>query len=31
MAISKGNIIAGTLSGKVGNVIFRNYGDKTGD
>lgn len=29
MAISKDNIITHSLSGKVGNVIFKNYGDKT--
>ncbi|MBC7616416.1 MAG: hypothetical protein H7202_10140 [Pedobacter sp.] len=29
MAISKNNIVTETLSGKVGNVIFKNYGDKT--
>lgn len=29
MAISKNNIITATLSGKVGNIIFKNYGNKT--
>ncbi|MFA6276690.1 MAG: hypothetical protein WC622_08065 [Pedobacter sp.] len=29
MAISKNNIITETLSGKVGNIIFKNYGNKT--
>ena len=29
MAISKDNIVTHSLSGKVGNVIFKNYGDKT--
>lgn len=29
MAISKNNIITETLSGKVGNLIFKNYGNKT--
>lgn len=29
MAISKDNIVTATLSGKVGNVIFKNYGNKT--
>lgn len=29
MAISKDNIITATLSGKVGNIIFKNYGNKT--
>jgi hypothetical protein len=29
MAISKDNIVTNSLSGKVGNVIFKNYGDKT--
>lgn len=29
MAISKNNIVTETLSGKVGNIIFKNYGDKT--
>ena len=29
MAISKDNMITATLSGKVGNVIFKNYRDKT--
>lgn len=29
MAISKNNIITETLSGKLGNIIFKNYGDKT--
>lgn len=29
MAISKDNIITHSLSGKIGNVIFKHYGDKT--
>lgn len=29
MAISKDNIVTHSLSGKVGNVIFKNYDDKT--
>ncbi len=29
MAISKNNIVTDSLSGKVGNVIFKIYGDKT--
>lgn len=29
MAISKDNIVTETLSGKVGNVIFKNYRNKT--
>ena len=29
MAISKDNIVTATLSGKLGNVIFKNYGNKT--
>lgn len=29
MAISKNNIITETLSGKIGNIIFKNYGNKT--
>lgn len=29
MAISKDNIVTHSLSGKLGNVIFKNYGDKT--
>ena len=29
MAISKNNIITATLSGKVGNIIFKNYANKT--
>ena len=29
MAISKHNVVTDSLSGKVGNVIFKNYGDKT--
>jgi len=29
MAISKNNIVTETLSGKVGNIIFKNYGNKT--
>lgn len=29
MAISKNNVVTDSLSGKVGNVIFKNYGDKT--
>ncbi|TCC94021.1 hypothetical protein EZ428_04400 [Pedobacter frigiditerrae] len=29
MAISKNNIVTETLSGKVGNIIFKNYGGKT--
>ncbi len=29
MAISKNNIVTETLSGKVGNVIFKNNGNKT--
>lgn len=29
MAISKNNIVTESLSGKVGNVIFKNYGNKT--
>lgn len=29
MAISKDNVVTHSLSGKVGNVIFKNYGDKT--
>ncbi len=29
MAISKNNIVTETLSGKVGNVIFKNYSNKT--
>ena len=29
MAISKDNIVTATLSGKVGNVIFKYYGNKT--
>lgn len=29
MAISKNNIVTETLSGKVGNVIFKNYPNKT--
>ncbi|RZK58994.1 MAG: hypothetical protein EOO91_06470 [Pedobacter sp.] len=29
MAISKNNIVTETLSGKVGNIIFKNYSNKT--
>ena len=29
MAISKYNIVTDALTGKVGNVIFKNYGNKT--
>lgn len=29
MAISKDNIVTETLSGKMGNIIFKYYGDKT--
>lgn len=29
MAISKNNIVTESLSGKVGNVIFKNYNNKT--
>lgn len=29
MAISKDNIVTEALSGKLGNVIFKHYGDKT--
>ena len=29
MAISKDNMITHSLSGKMGNVIFKNYGGKT--
>ena len=29
MAISKNNVVTDALSGKVGNIIFKNYGDKT--
>lgn len=29
MAISTNNIITETLSGKLGNIIFKNYGNKT--
>lgn len=29
MAISKNNIVTDSLSGKVGNVIFKNYHNKT--
>lgn len=29
MAISKNNIVTETLSGKIGNIIFKNYGNKT--
>jgi hypothetical protein len=29
MAISKNNVVTHNSSGKVGNVIFKNYGDKT--
>lgn len=29
MAISANNLITENLSGKVGNVIFKNYGNKT--
>ena len=29
MAISKNNVVTDSLSGKVGNIIFKNYGDKT--
>ena len=29
MAVSKNNIVTHSISGKVGNVIFKNYGDKT--
>ena len=29
MAISKNNLVTEILSGKVGNVIFKNYGNKT--
>ncbi len=29
MAISKNNIVTHTASGKVGNIIFKNYGEKT--
>jgi len=29
MAISKNNLVTETLSGKVGNIIFKNYNNKT--
>ncbi len=29
MAISKSNVVTDSLSGKVGNVIFKKYGNKT--
>lgn len=29
MAISKNNLVTHNLSGKVGNIIFKNYGSKT--
>ena len=29
MALSKNNIVTDSLSGKIGNVIFKNYGNKT--
>ncbi len=29
MALSKNNIVTDSLSGKIGNVIFKNYGDRT--
>jgi len=29
MAISKNNVVTDSASGRVGNVIFKNYGNKT--